>query len=93
MNNPKLITAPDERVRCCIFDDDGNRCPNETAFWVGTNGIDDYTHVCADHLDSVKRDGDAVHEIHNGVVSYTPFQVQLHPDYKSGFIVGKSGDE
>lgn len=63
MTVPNLITVPDERQRCCVLDDDGNRCPQKSRFWVGANGVDDYTHVCGDHVDAVKRDGDAVHRL------------------------------
>ena len=59
MNNPELVTAPDERERCCIIVE-GERCKQASRFWVGKNGVDDYTHVCGDHVDEVKRDGDAV---------------------------------
>jgi hypothetical protein len=58
--NPPLITAHDERDRCCLLDDAGNRCPQPARFWVGANGVDDYTHVCGDHVEDVKRDGDVV---------------------------------
>jgi hypothetical protein len=62
---PNLINAPDEEHRCCVLDDHGNRCPNKTVFWVGTNGVDDYTYCCTDHLDAVKRAGDTVRPKHS----------------------------
>ena len=58
-----LVAAPDERQRCCVLDDAGNRCPQHSRFWVGANGLDDYTHVCGDHVEDVKRDGDSVVEL------------------------------
>jgi len=58
-----LITAPDEQQRCCVLDADGNRCPKRSRYWVGTNGVDDYTHTCAEHLDSVRRPEDTVREL------------------------------
>jgi hypothetical protein len=57
---PNLVTAPDERNRCCVLDDDGNRCPQRSRFWVGGQVWDDYTHVCGDHVEAVKRPGDSV---------------------------------
>ncbi len=60
---PNLVTAPDEQSRCCVLDDQGNRCPNRSKFWVGKNWIDDYTHACQDHLESVKTEGDVVQEL------------------------------
>lgn len=63
MTVPNLVTAPDERTRCCVLDDKGQRCPQKSRFWVGANGIDDYTHVCGDHVESVKRDGDVVEKL------------------------------
>ncbi len=59
-SNPSLVTAHDEQQRCCVLDERGERCPRRTRFWVGANGIDDYTHVCAEHLDDVKREGDVI---------------------------------
>jgi hypothetical protein len=61
--NPQLITAPDEQERCCVLDKGGNRCPQKSRFWVGSNGIDDYTHVCGDHVQDVKRPGDAINKL------------------------------
>lgn len=60
---PKLITAPDEQQRCCVLNDNGERCLKRSKFWVGTQPIDDYTHVCAEHLQSVKRPEDTVVEL------------------------------
>ena len=43
---------------CCVIE-----CGQRALFWVGphnTNGIDDYTEVCADHVDSVKQAADVV---------------------------------
>lgn len=58
---PELITAHDERERCCVLDDQGGRCPNPSAFWVGTReSWDDYTYSCGSHLADVRRPGDAV---------------------------------
>jgi hypothetical protein len=55
----ELITSRDERRRCCLIFG-GRRCANPSEFWVGTNGIDDYTHVCGPHLGWVRREGDVV---------------------------------
>lgn len=60
---PNLVTAPDEQSRCCVLDADGHRCHKRSRYWVGQNGIDDYTHCCAEHLESVRRDGDVVEEL------------------------------
>ena len=59
----QLVTAPDEQRRCCVLDGAGNRCPSETRYWIGANGVDDYTHVCADHLEDMRRPGDEVREV------------------------------
>lgn len=60
MGGPNLVTAPDEQQLCCVLDDTGARCLNPSRYWVGTQGIDDYTYVCADHLDAVRREEDTV---------------------------------
>lgn len=60
---PNLVTDSDEKERCCVLDDAGIRCTNPAEFWVGANGIDDYTHVCTGHLESVKRPGDVVEKL------------------------------
>lgn len=60
---PDLITAPDEQSRCCILDDQGNRCPNKSEFWVGKNDVDDYTHACSAYLEEVTCEGDIVQEL------------------------------
>lgn len=71
MPQPNLVTAPDERSRCCVLDAAGNRCSKRSRYWVGTQGIDDYTHCCAEHLASVRRDGDTVLELTRSVVAWT----------------------
>lgn len=55
-----LVTAPDERERCCVVD--GARCPAAAAFEVAGPGgeLDDRTWVCADHLELVRQPGDRV---------------------------------
>jgi hypothetical protein len=60
MNTPNLVTAEDEQERCCLLNDAGARCSQRARFWVGANGLDDYTHVCGDHVEDVKREGDVV---------------------------------
>lgn len=60
MSVHNLVTAPDEGDRCCVLDDHGIRCPQKSRFWVGSNPLDDYTYVCGDHVEAVKRDGDEV---------------------------------
>ncbi len=62
---PQLVTAHDERQRCCVILKDGKRCPQRTRFWVGepTSGYDDYTLVCIDHLEAVRRPGDVVDDV------------------------------
>lgn len=66
----RLVTATDERERCCVIIDepnslfdDGARCPKASRYWVGTSPLDDYTYCCAEHLQSVRRPGDAVQEV------------------------------
>jgi hypothetical protein len=58
--NPALITAPDEQGRCCLLDGNGERCRQPSRFWVGSSGVDDYTHVCGDHVAAVARLDDIV---------------------------------
>ncbi len=55
----ELVTAVDERERCCVMNG-GERCPNRSKWWVGTQPLDDYTHACDDHLETVRRVGDTV---------------------------------
>ena len=59
-----LVTAPDERERCCVVVD-GVRCSRPTAWIVrGAGGeLDDYACCCADHLELVRRPGDGVERV------------------------------
>jgi hypothetical protein len=56
-----LVTAPDERRRCCVVVR-GQRCEHATSFRVGgaDGALDDYTFVCRCHLELVRRPGDVV---------------------------------
>jgi hypothetical protein len=49
-----LVTAPDERDRCCVVVD-GTRCKQPTARRIAGSppAWDDYTYVCADHVELV----------------------------------------
>jgi hypothetical protein len=53
-----LITAPDERERCCVVES-GKRCPERTAYRVAaaSGELDDYTHCCERHLELVSGPG------------------------------------
>ena len=44
----ELVTAPDERERCCVLTN-GERCRRPTAFRLASvdGALDDYTYVCA----------------------------------------------
>lgn len=60
----RLVTAPDERARCCVLTN-GERCARPSAFRItGADGaLDDYTYVCTQHraeLESELRPGDVV---------------------------------
>lgn len=59
-----LVTAPDERDRCCVVID-GARCELPAAWIVrGAGGaLDDYTCVCGDHLELVRQPGDTVERL------------------------------
>lgn len=59
-----LVTAPDERERCCVVVDSA-RCEQPSAWIVrGAGGeSDDYTCVCGDHVELVRRPGDAVERL------------------------------
>jgi hypothetical protein len=59
---PDLVTGPDEQQRCCVVRN-GSRCEQPSRFWVGTQPVDDYTYVCGDHVQDVKRAGDTVRKI------------------------------
>lgn len=56
-----LVTEPDEQQRCCVVVGD-RRCAHAASFRIaGADGaLDDYTHVCRDHLELVRRPGDVV---------------------------------
>ena len=58
LTSVQLVTAPNERDQCCVLDANSNRCLKASKYWVGTNGTDDYTYCCAEHLDSVRKQGD-----------------------------------
>ena len=45
---------------CTVIDDKGQRCPCRAQFWVGRDGTDDWTLVCADHIEIVRGEGYAV---------------------------------
>jgi hypothetical protein len=51
-----LVTAPDERERCCLVVD-GVRCGHPTAFRVAREDgtFDHYTYTCNDHVTRVAR--------------------------------------
>lgn len=44
-----LVTAPDERERCCVVID-GARCEQPTTHRISDGSWDGYTHTCADHV-------------------------------------------
>ena len=46
-----LVTAADERQRCCVVVD-GHRCEQASVFRVASSddALDDYTYVCGDHV-------------------------------------------
>lgn len=56
-----LVTAPDERERCCVVVDD-ERCAQPAAWKISGSppAWDDYTHVCGDHAELVREPGDLV---------------------------------
>ena len=56
-----LVTAPDERERCCVVID-GVRCEQPSAWRVGgaDGALDDYTYVCRDHVVLVRQPGDVI---------------------------------
>ena len=47
-----LVTAPDERDRCCVVID-GARCDQASAFRIGDGSWDGYTFTCGDHVELV----------------------------------------
>ena len=53
-----LVTAPDERERCCVVVD-GKRCELPSAFRVASEdgALDDYTYSCTRHLHLVSGPG------------------------------------
>lgn len=56
--------------KCCVSaGDPPSQCIHQAQFWVGpekTNGIDDYTEVCADHVDTVLGENDVVVRLADG---------------------------
>lgn len=46
---------------CCYMDDvTGFMCENLATTWIGTDGIDNYTHSCDEHVDKLKEPGDTI---------------------------------
>jgi hypothetical protein len=47
-----LVTAPDERERCCFVPPGGDRCEQRSAWRIEGRAYawDDYTFVCGDHV-------------------------------------------
>lgn len=70
------LTVPREdlgsRRKCCVMqgaEDNQVQCVHDAQFWVGpekSNGTDDYTEVCADHVDSVLGESDVVVRLADG---------------------------
>lgn len=54
------ITAADERQRCMVLGDDGERCPEKSAHLVQGDTWDHYVCVCDKHLEASKWPGCAV---------------------------------
>ncbi len=54
----------DHDPQCCTIMPDGTCCPNPSSFWVGHDGVDNYTYCCTDHLSETRRqfapDGHAI---------------------------------
>jgi len=57
-----LVTAWDERERCCLVMD-GSRCSQRSAVRLADGAWDDYTFVCADHVELVRQPGDVIEPI------------------------------
>lgn len=59
-----LVTAPDERERCCVVID-GERCEQRTAWRLASadGAWDDYTYTCGDHVELVRRPGHTVERV------------------------------
>ena len=53
-------TVFSEPNKCCYLDDDGKQCDQQATTWIGTQGIDDYTHSCDAHAEELTREGDKV---------------------------------
>lgn len=60
-----LVTAPDERERCCFVERRDVRCEQRSEFRISGNAWDEYTYVCAGHLEIVRASspGSAVERI------------------------------
>jgi hypothetical protein len=56
-----LVTAPDERERCCMVID-GERCSAPTSWRIASKdgALDDYTYTCAAHVELVAGPGHVV---------------------------------
>jgi hypothetical protein len=57
-----LVTASDERSRCCVVID-GVRCEYRTAWLVGDLAELAYAYVCGDHLELVRLPGQAAEPV------------------------------
>jgi len=57
-----LVTAWDERERCCLVIHDA-RCSQRSAIRLSDGAWDDYTFLCADHVELMRRPGDLIERI------------------------------
>ena len=59
-----LVTAPDERHRCCLVID-SKRCERPSAFRIASEdgALDDYTYTCERHLHLVDGPGYVVNAV------------------------------
>jgi hypothetical protein len=57
-----LVTAWDERERCCLVMN-GTRCSQRSAIRLSDGALNDYTFLCADHVELVRRPSDMIERI------------------------------
>ena len=47
----------------CCYIENGKKCDSDATLWLGTNGVDDYTHSCPAHAVDLLQDGDSVFKL------------------------------
>ena len=59
-----LAMIPDRQ--CCFVSEDGQRCEQESLFWVGCTFLD-YSYSCGDHAEDIRGQHDSVIRMSDGL--------------------------